>query len=83
MAGYSRTPLAKKLGIKEGAKVVLLGAPERFAATLAPLPSGVVTLDALPKSGTFQIAVLFAETKKELANSLKKAKSKMAPSAGI
>lgn len=40
-AGYSGTPLAKKLGIKEGHSVALLGAPEGFAATLEPVPDGV------------------------------------------
>jgi hypothetical protein len=38
---YSATPLAKKLGIKEGASVAVLGAPEGFPHTLDPLPSGV------------------------------------------
>jgi hypothetical protein len=33
-AGYSGTPLAKKLGIKTGDAVALLGAPAGFAATL-------------------------------------------------
>jgi len=40
MAGYSGTPLAKKLGIKDGARVALVGAPTGFAKTL-DLPSGV------------------------------------------
>jgi CheY-like chemotaxis protein len=41
MAGYSGTPLAKKLGIRAASVVALLGAPERFEAKLAPLPDGV------------------------------------------
>jgi hypothetical protein len=41
MAGYSGTPLAKKLGIREGASVVLAGAPDGFEDVLAPLPPGV------------------------------------------
>lgn len=40
-AGYSGTPLPRKLGIKEGAKVVLVGAPEQFELLLSPLPGGV------------------------------------------
>jgi hypothetical protein len=39
-AGYSDTPLPRKLGIREGAKVVLLRAPEHVAALLSPLPDG-------------------------------------------
>ncbi len=42
MAGYSGTPLPRKLGIKEGATVVLLDAPEGFEALLDPLPGGVI-----------------------------------------
>lgn len=40
-AGYSGTPLAKKLGIKEGHSVALLGAPAGFEDTLEPVPDGV------------------------------------------
>jgi len=40
-AGYSGTPLARKLGIKADARVALIGAPEGFEATLAGLPEGV------------------------------------------
>jgi hypothetical protein len=40
-AGYSGTPLAKKLGIRSGDTVVLVGAPERFEDELEGLPGGV------------------------------------------
>jgi len=39
-AGYSGTPLPKKLGIKEGTRVALLGAPASFS--LGDLPAGAV-----------------------------------------
>jgi len=42
MAGYSGTPLPKKLGIKAGMKVCLIGPPPRFDRTLGALPEGVV-----------------------------------------
>ena len=42
MAGYSGTPLPKKLGIKPGARLGLVGAPDDFAETLGELPDGVV-----------------------------------------
>ena len=41
MAGYSGTPLAKKLGIKSGSKVHLTDAPKSYRQLLAPLPDGV------------------------------------------
>jgi CheY-like chemotaxis protein len=40
MAGYSGTPLPKKLGIKENSVVRLAGAPEGFESQLHPLPAG-------------------------------------------
>ncbi len=40
-AGYSGTPLAKKLGIGEGAVVAVLGAYDGFRSDLEPLPPGV------------------------------------------
>jgi hypothetical protein len=41
-AGYSGTPLAKKLGIVAGAHVLAKRAPEDYAKLLEPLPRGVV-----------------------------------------
>ena len=40
-AGYSGTPLARKLGIAEGMVVALLGAPDGFVDLLDGLPDGV------------------------------------------
>ena len=40
-AGYSGTPLAKKLGIRAGDTVALVGAPEGFEAELEGLPDDV------------------------------------------
>lgn len=41
MAGYSGTPLVKKLGYKEGFRVVVKGAPSQYESLLGPLPAGV------------------------------------------
>ena len=41
MAGYSGTPLARKLGLKPDTVVALLGAPKGFERALAPVPAGV------------------------------------------
>jgi hypothetical protein len=65
-AGYSGTPLPKKLGIKPGAVVALLGAPAGFARTaLGPLPEGVtLRSDARAR---FDVGVVFARSRAELA----------------
>jgi hypothetical protein len=39
-AGYSGTPLAKKLGIKEGMEVFTIDAPANYGMLVAPLPEG-------------------------------------------
>ncbi|MDE2836197.1 MAG: DUF3052 domain-containing protein [Chloroflexota bacterium] len=45
MAGYSGTPLPRKLGIKAGATLAIEGAPAGFDATLGELPDGVTRAD--------------------------------------
>jgi hypothetical protein len=40
-AGYSRTPLARKLGIREGDRLVILGDPGHALDLLSPLPADV------------------------------------------
>lgn len=44
MAGYSGTPLAKKLNIKESARLALIGEPEGFLDALGDLPPGVALI---------------------------------------
>jgi CheY-like chemotaxis protein len=64
MAGYSGTPLAKKLGIREDYFFVLVNAPERFERTLEPLPAGAEIVD---DPGRASVAVLFVTSLAELA----------------
>ena len=58
------TPLAKKLGIKEEARVVLLNAPPDLDAALAPMPSGVVV--STQARGKNDVVVLFVTRGAEL-----------------
>jgi CheY-like chemotaxis protein len=58
MAGYSGTPLPKKLGIKEGDVVCLLDAPAGFERALGALPAGAITRrDARAKGGVVLLFV--------------------------
>ncbi len=41
MAGYSGTPLAKKIGIKEGSRIALVNAPRDFQFGPKELPDNV------------------------------------------
>ncbi len=64
MVGYSGTPLVRKLGIKEGCRLALLGAPDGFDDELAPLPDGVRVLRRLGPD--LDVAVLFVTERREL-----------------
>ena len=64
-AGYSGTPLAKKLGIKAGHRVGLIGAPEGFEATLEGLPEGVRL--SRRAAGRLDVIVFFTRRASELA----------------
>ena len=63
-AGYSGTPLPKKLGITEGRRVALVAAPADFAATLGPLPPEAV-LHANPRAKR-DLTIWFVRSLKEL-----------------
>ena len=63
-AGYSGTPLPQKLGIKEGARLALLGAPDGFDDTLGALPPGVRI--SRRAQGSFDVLVCFLTKRSEL-----------------
>jgi hypothetical protein len=46
-AGYSGTPLAKKLGVKAGHRLALIEPPDDLAASLGTLPDGVSVVHRL------------------------------------
>jgi hypothetical protein len=74
-AGYSGTPLPKKLGIKPGVKVVLLNAPENYLLILGEIPEDVQFLGSL--SATADMVHLFVTTGEELNIQLKKLRQKL------
>jgi hypothetical protein len=63
-AGYSGTPLPKKLGLKSGQRIIILGAPDNYAAILGDLPDGLETADAL--AGIFDFIQFFTVERAEL-----------------
>ena len=78
MAGYSGTPLAKKLGIKEGHRIALINAPVNFQDELGPLPEGAMLVPQLLKS--LDLVVFFAKSQAELSKNFNKLAAKLAPS---
>ena len=63
-AGYSGTPLPKKLGIKPGFRCVFPGAPGDFPETLGELPDDVTVLARPGKD--LDCVVLFTRSRSEL-----------------
>jgi len=64
MAGYSGTPLPRKLGIKPGSVVALVNAPRGFEASLGTLPEGVRFRRGA--RGRRDLTVWFAKSSREL-----------------
>jgi hypothetical protein len=77
MAGYSGTPLAHKLGIKENFRLALVNAPPRFADELGSLPSGAVILP--PTRKPLDLILLFADKQSDLKTSFPKLAARLAP----
>jgi hypothetical protein len=68
VAGYSGTPLPRKLGIGEGDTVAFRRAPESFAATLGALPAGVRVKRRV--TAPVDVVVAFFVRRAELAHRL-------------
>jgi len=81
MVGYSGTPLARKLGVREGSRVALLGAPEGFDKELAPLPDGVRILRRLAPG--LDVALLFVTERRELERRFPQVARSITPAGGF
>ena len=81
-AGYSGTPLPRKLGIKPGHRVLLLGAPDGFeSGTLGELPDGVRVIRRA--AGTADVIVAFLTRRAPLQRRLPALRGLMEPAAGL
>lgn len=80
-AGYSGTPLSKKLGIKEAHSVLLVEAPEGYVDLLGPLPPAVQFVSR--PSSIVDIAHVFVTRKEELARQLGALRKKLKPEAAL
>jgi hypothetical protein len=75
LVGYSGTPLIKKLGIKEGMKVQLMGEPDNYFQLLEQdISSQICNKDDTP-----DLIHLFVKTNKDFETGMKKIKKKMKP----
>jgi hypothetical protein len=58
-AGYSKTPLLKKLGIKAHHHVAFINAPVHYLDLLGDLPEGVIVDDALRSNISYDFVHVF------------------------
>jgi hypothetical protein len=80
MAGYSGTPLAKKLGIKAAAKLFTVAAPGHYDELLAPLPEDVKRVRKIDDA---DVAHFFVTARARLDKELRAAVAKMKQDAAI
>jgi hypothetical protein len=63
-AGYSGTPLPKKLGLRDNSTLILSNPPEGFERKLAPMPAGAEIIEDAHRAN---VAVLFVRSQVDLA----------------
>lgn len=81
MAGYSKTPLAKKLGIKAGDTVYVSGAPGDYEALIDPSPKDLRLVSRMTRS--VDVVHLFTDRRARLKRSLVPIRARMKPNATI
>lgn len=81
MAGYSSTPLAKKLGIKEGFRILLVNAPKDFQSELGELPDKVEFVKRSTK--LLDIVLFFVLSERALARDFAHLAEKLKPNGMI
>ncbi len=80
-AGYSGTPLPKKLGIKPGMVVAIINEPDEFRALLEPLPDDVVFRSAL--RGNVDLVIAFFTQRSKLKTKLPALAKAIYPAGGL
>ena len=78
---YSSTPLWRKLGIKEGSRVLIDGAPAGFRASLEPLPARVRLTTRSSKP--FDVIVVFQPKAAGLERRLRELMPVLDPAGGL
>lgn len=81
MAGYSKTPLARKLGIGAGTTIYVAGAPAGYEALFDPLPDGVRFVSRMTKA--VDLVHVFTDRRARLKRTLTTIRTRMKPNAAI
>jgi hypothetical protein len=78
MAGYSGTPLARKLGIRSDLRILLWGAPPAVRSELRAAVGPITSLDVA--RGPVDFAMLFSDRHLEMLRRLERAEKRLSPS---
>ena len=78
-AGYSGTPLAGKLGIRPGSRVLLVGAPEDF--DLGPMPEA--ELHRRAGRAPYDVVLAFAPDRRALVARFAPSSRRLTPAGGL
>lgn len=81
LAGYSGTPLAQKLGLREGMAVHVVNGPPGLRDWLAPLPAGLRWLPRL--SARAALVHVFVDERRELAEWLQRCREQLGADAVV
>jgi bifunctional DNA-binding transcriptional regulator/antitoxin component of YhaV-PrlF toxin-antitoxin module len=81
MAGYSGTPLPKKLGIKAGSRVLLVNAPDGAKSWLEPLPEGAKLCGSREKN--LDVVLFFARQGTEVIKRFGALAKRLQPAGGL
>ena len=81
-AGYSGTPLPKKLGIKPGHRVALLDAPSGLRDAIAPSTEAVEIVDTV-RDEPLDVILLFVTSVRAIAQRFASAATALRPAGGL
>lgn len=81
MAGYSGTPLAKKLGIRAGSTVYVAGVPVNYGDLFEALPDGVRVVARMTRA--VDVVHVFTDRRAKLMRLLTSIRARMRPDAAI
>ncbi len=83
MAGYSGTPLPKKLGIKPGHRVAVIGAPRDAMATIAEIAAGGPVQLKFTGSQPYDVILAFCDSQRTFASRFDAAKARLIENGGL
>ena len=83
MAGYSGTPLPRKLGIKAGQRVALIEPPASLHGTLGELPPDVYLVTGARQGDRLDVVLLFVGTAAELRRRFAPASRQLVPNGAL